>query len=229
MSIWVTGYGEGMALTSAKRRAWRIALGVGSGVVMAVIIWLDIATGLWQNLVIISGVVAGIVMFVFTVLVLDRVMARQSARRWEPVTRIAYSEFLHVLADEELSEVSHGSIVARTVTAPTAALDDPASAATQLQQLREQIVIERDRLTHVLSRWASFLAADDDHEVVLQHIASIAWQFDELRDVSLEAGQDWTDANRARVSGAVASINARIGALIDELKSLLGEQARPAN
>ena len=100
-------------LRSGRERAKRIAIWIGAVTVIAVILWLDVMTGLWNELVILSGLAAGLVTFLLTVLVLDKLIARSTARRWSPVNRLALTEFLYSIADDERSEISRGEIVPR--------------------------------------------------------------------------------------------------------------------
>lgn len=94
-----------------RDRVGRIAMSVAVAVVLVVILWIDIATGLWQEFVILAGVAAGLVSFVLTVLVLDRIVARSTAQRWAPVTLLALTEFLHALADDDKSEITRGTFI----------------------------------------------------------------------------------------------------------------------
>ncbi len=202
---------------SSRVRAQRIALAVGACALVVVVVWLDVATGVWEDLVIISGIAAGLLMFFLTVLVLDRVMARNAARRWAPVTRIAYSEFLHVLADEETSDISLGEIVARSLPAVNTESPGTEAPTGELEHLRRLVVDERNRLANVLSRWAPFLASSGENEKVLGRIGSIAWQLDVVRDASLEAERDWSEVTRSRLHQEVKSANGHLAALVEEL------------
>lgn len=205
----------------SRRTAGRIALGVGASIVVVVIVLLDIMTGVWQNLVILSGLAAGLVSFILTALVLDRILIHNSARRWAPVNRLAFSEFLHALADEDASEISRGDIVARSlelsITNP-ANEDIPVEA---LHELRNQIVIERALLSDVVSRWAPFLASSGDNEAILQHLAAIAWQFDLLRDTTIDSERDWNETNAKILERDLDEANQRLVALVDELRARL--------
>src|SRR5690606_9685424 len=113
-----------------------------------VVLWLDFKTGLWQEIVILSGIVAGLFTFFMTALYIESWMARANHRRWQPVTRLALTDLLHSLADEEKSEISRDEVVARSF--------DPASDPAALL---DQVVIERRQITESLARWSSFLAA----------------------------------------------------------------------
>lgn len=184
-----------MRRESSRQRVRRVAIALGALVVILVIIWVDVATGLWQDLVIVAGLAAGLVSFLLTILVLNRIVERAAARRWAPVNRLALSEFLHVIADDEHSEISRGLIVPRTLAAPA-----PESAGSQLiaelEQLRETVVRERRALSDALSRWSQFLASSGDNETVLLHIADIAWRFDRVRDAALEVEEYPGDVRR---------------------------------
>src|SRR5690606_17163398 len=57
-------------------------------------------TGLWHDYVILSGLAAGVVTFVLTALIVDRVVARSTHERRAAVTRLAISDMLHAVADE---------------------------------------------------------------------------------------------------------------------------------
>lgn len=210
-----------MSNTMSRKAAGRIALGVGASVVVVIIVLLDIMTGVWQNLVILSGLAAGLVSFILTALVLDRILVRNSARRWAPVNRLAFSEFLHALADEDASEVSRGEIVARSLNLPGMHPVADGAPVEALHELRTQIVVERELLSDVLSRWAQFLASSGDNEAILLHLAAIAWQFDLLRDTTIDAERDWNDANAAILASELTEANLRLEALVSELSSRL--------
>lgn len=197
----------------------RIALGTLATIAVIVILWLDIATGVWENLVILSGLAAGLVSFVFTALVLNRIVVRNAAHRWSSVNRLAFSEFLHAMADDELSEVARGEIVSRTLT--LADISDDADPLPALRQLRDQILVERQLLSDVLSRWAQFLSSSGDNEAVLEHLATIAWQFDVVRDATLDAEREWSSAARALLRTEIDATNGHLAALVSELQMRL--------
>lgn len=208
-----------------KERVRRIALAVGSIVVLVVILWIDIATGVWQELVILAGVTAGLVTFVLTVLVLDRVVARSTARRWEPVTRLALTEFLHAMADEERSEISRGEIRPRLLPEP-AAPEDPGLVAW-LHELRTLVVQERLRLTAVLGTWSSFLASSSDNEDLLIRIADLAQQLDRVRDESLEVEARSETVELSDLSQEIASCNDHFRDLVTAIESRLETTVPP--
>ncbi|WP_025134316.1 hypothetical protein [Leucobacter sp. PH1c] len=206
-----------MSHESPRRRALHLA-GILAGVaVIVVVIWLDVATGIWQELVILSGLAAGLVTFLLTVLVVDKVVARSTARRWAPVTRLALTEFLHDLADEEESEIARGSVVARSIPELDPAL--PAAAwPEELRALREQVVAERQLLSRALGRWIEFLAASADTADVLRNVADIALQLDRVRDRALELEVAPSEAGRAALNVEIAACNAHFRGLVDELR-----------
>lgn len=202
-------------------RAKSVAIALAALVTILVIIWVDIATGFWNEMVILSGLAAGLVTFLLTVLVLDKIVARETERRWAPVNRLALSEFLHAIADEEHSEISRGHVVARRFSFE--APDEDAALTAALHRLREQVVEERTRVADPISRWAQFLTASGDNEQVLRHVADFAFQLDGVRDTALEVEEALGDAAlRERLLGElVAQIegsNATMLSLVNELR-----------
>lgn len=202
-----------MRSQAIKRKSWTISIGIATIVLVAVIIWIDIATGVWNEVVILSGLAAGFVTFILTVTVLDRLLAKAAEERWEPVTRLALTEFLHAIADEEHSEISKGKIIPRTLPL----IDDRRNTATQLQLLRQQIVNERKQLSDALSRWAGFLASSSSNETILTHIAEIALQLDATRDSTLEAEDPKQLTSVAQLNDQIRNCNAVIKNLEQEL------------
>jgi len=205
---------------SVRKHGKSIAVAIGAFALVAVILWLDISTGVWSEVVILSGLAAGLVTFILTVMVLDRVVARSTARRWAPVTRLALSEFLHAAADDEHSEISRGHIVPRRLPVLS---DADAAHPESLHAVRELVVDERTRLTDTLSRWTGFLASSGDNETVLIHIADIALNLDRIRDAAVEAEHSPAPAQFAALRTHTESVNASLGALTDELRSRLAQ------
>ena len=207
---------------------WRtkdIAQAVGALVLVGVILWIDFTTGVWNELVIIAGLAAGLVSFLLTVTVLNRIMVRSNERRWAPVHRLALSEFIHAIADEDRSEISRGKIVARTL--PVIAADaDPTDLAFSLQELRRQVIREREQLSEVLSRWAEFLVSSGDYEDTLRHIADIAWMLDKVRDVSVDVEESISETSIEALNSEVTSCNERIAALEEELQHRISQDNR---
>lgn len=210
-----------MRHVESRRRARQAAGVLGAAVVVVIIIWIDVATGLWQDLVILAGLAAGLVTFLLTVLVLDRVLARSAERRWAPVNRLALSEFLHAIADEAQSEISRGRIVPRALDTVGAALSDDA-LVPELERLRLQIVTERQALSQTLGQWAQFLTGSGNNEQVLLHVAEIALRLDTARDASLEFEERPQDAaRRDAFNREVAACNSALAALAAELQMRL--------
>lgn len=207
---------------------WRtkdIAQAVGALVLVGVILWIDFTTGVWNELVIIAGLAAGLVSFLLTVTVLNRIMVRSNEKRWAPVHRLALSEFIHAIADEDRSEISRGKIVARTL--PVIAADaDPTDLAFSLQELRRQVIREREQLSDVLSRWAEFLVSSGDYEDTLRHIADIAWMLDKVRDVSVDVEESISETSIEALNSEVTSCNERIAALEEELQHRISQDNR---
>lgn len=69
-----------MSARLSRRMVRTLALAAGV-VTMAVVIWIDVATGLWQQVVILSGIAAGLLTFLLTALFLDRWVARADHER----------------------------------------------------------------------------------------------------------------------------------------------------
>lgn len=213
-----------MRQSAVAGRVKSLAIALGALVLVGLIVWLDVSTGVWNEVVILSGLAAGLVTFILTVMVLDKILARATARRWRPVTRLAVSEFLHAVADEEHSEISRGLIVPRTFAEITA---DDVSDAQTLHALRHQVVHERVQLADVLSRWANFLASSGDNETILLHIADIAMQLDEVRDCALEVEHSATPEHLDALNASIRGCNAGVTSLVTELQSVLeAEKAR---
>lgn len=200
---------------------WRnkeIAQAVGALVLVGVILWIDFTTGVWNELVIMAGLAAGLVSFLLTVTVLNRIVVRSNERRWAPVHRLALSEFTHAIADEDRSEISRGKIVARTL--PVIVADaDPKDLAFSLQELRRQVIREREQLSDVLSRWAEFLVSSGDYEDTLRHIADIAWMLDKVRDVSVDVEESISETSIEVLNSEVTSCNEGIWALEERAPS----------
>ena len=166
------------------RRALDITAGALIILLLIGIIWLDITSGVWAETVILSGIAAGLLTFLLTALFIDRWTAAREHRKWSPVTRLALTDILHTLADDEHSDVRRGHIVARTLTVaahPTAA---------QLDVLLHEVIREREDITQALARWSQFLASSADVQALMNHIADLAESLDDIRDcvVELESG-----------------------------------------
>ena len=202
--------------------ARRVAAIVGAFVLIGVIIWIDVSTSLWQELVVLSGLAAGLVSFLLTALVIDRVMERSNERRWAPVTRLALTEILHGLADDERSEPSRGVIVARSLHLPRASLNAPDAGQLplELHQLRSSVASERKKLAEALGIWSNFLASSERGAGVMRRIATVALQLEAVRDASLEVDAALLRQARARTPASLESqLTTAVSELRDEIVS----------
>ncbi len=194
-------------------RARHVAALIAAGTLIALVIWIDVTTSIWQEMVIISGLAAGVVTFLLTTLFIDRFLERSAERRWAPVTRLALTEILHELADEERSELSRGQLVPRRLPVPeTTASPDELRQTADL--LRAAVVCERSHLATTLGVWSQFLVASGGNEMIMRHVADATLHLDNVRDASLEldAVLDRTGGRAAAgdVQGALASLRGRV-------------------
>lgn len=187
---------------------------------MATVLIVDIATGLWQDVVILSGVVAGLLTFILTALFLDRLLARSEHVRWLPVTRLALTDIAHALADDDESEVARGRIVPRSLPDPTAG-GGAGPTRDDIDGLLQLVVLERQRVTESLGRWSAFLAASGDVQEFMIHIASLAEQLDAIRDAAMAAERTDDSGDIARLGALTQTYNASIAAATEEITSLL--------
>lgn len=204
---------------NTKRQVLNVSVVVLALVLIGIILWIDITTGLWGDLVILGGLAAGLVTFLLTGLVFERVIARATERKWAPVTRLALSEFLHSLADEKHSEVSRGHVVTRSLT-PVDSIEDPAALHAALHALRHQVLHERRQLAETLGRWAEFLATSGSNTQIMKHVAALSLQLDIVRDRSVEL-----EASPSEVTlNALNTETKRCNQLISELEAELRAQ-----
>lgn len=201
-----------------------IALTSATVVAIVVILWLDIRTTFWQDLVIVGGIAAGIVTFVLTVIVLDKVLARKTHKRWEPIARLAITEILHGLADEEHSHITRGHIVPRSLNFNVS--ED--TFREDLHRLRVAVVEERKNLSQALGTWTTFLASSTDHSDILVLAADVAQHLDEVRELSLIAEDDPTRDRILALKQHAEKCDAQLSALTRALSERLQEmnQAR---
>lgn len=165
----------------------RLTSGLLALAVLAVLIWFDVNTTIWQERVILAGVAGSLATFLLTYIVMNILLHRMRERRWAPVTGLALTDLLHALADEAQSEVSRGRVVPHSMRIPdlleVAEHFDP----QQWDQLLKLVLTERDLLTRRLAAWSPFLASSSDNDQILQHIASASLQLDAIRDAIIEA------------------------------------------
>ena len=207
--------------------AVQIITALGALVLIAIIIWIDITTTLWQEMVILAGLAAGLVSFLLTTVFVNRFHQRQLEARWAPVTHMALTSILHHLADERHSDLSRGVIRPRTLSAPTA--EDSPSLRRELEELRQQVLKEQNHLTSILGTWSEFLTSTGDNTDILRSTAGLALQLEQVRDSALEAERHLGAAaspDQARVALAdlsthIASCNQRHVDVIDALQTRL--------
>lgn len=168
-------------------KALSVAVGTISLVLLVIVIWLDVATSLWQQTVILSGVAAGLLTFLLTALFLDGAVSRREHRKWAPVTRLALTDLLHTISDEEKSDLRRGKIVARSLPV------DVEPTEENLEFLLVAVIVERDDITAVLARWAQFLASSADVQDLMIHIADLAENLDYIRDETVEVEKSAKD------------------------------------
>lgn len=174
-----------------RYKVWNLVAGAVTLILLVVIIWIDVASGFWQETVILSGVAAGLVTFFFTALFLDDAVARRDHQKWYPVTRLALTDLLHTIADDERSDIKRGQIIARSL--PT----DTALTSEGLEALLRDVVTERDEITETLARWAQFLASSADVQDLMTHIADLAESLDDIRDEVIDLEERALIYNRA--------------------------------
>ncbi len=206
--------------TRAKQaRVWQGVLAGVSLVLMVVVIWLDIVGSFWQETVILSGIAAGLLTFVLTATFVERWMAQREHIKWIPVTRLALSDMLHSLADEDRSMVRRGDVTVRTLSVPLEhTLED-------YDSLLHQVVEERNSLTDALARWASFLVASADVQQLMLHVAFVSEALDDVRDSVVEAEQLGADspAGLVRVQKETRKYNSAANALVAEIETVLSQ------
>ena len=207
-----------------KRTALQLGAVVGAVVLVGFILWLDFRTTLWQEMVILSGLAAGLVSFLLTTVVIDRVIRHQTETRWAPVTQLALTEMLHQLADGERSELTRGHVVPRELSLAETA--DPEKLIVELERLRHQIFDERSQVAATLGVWVQFLASSGDNEGLMRRIAELALQFDEVRDHALEAEGLAAAGSNTRQALAdlrreISECNTHLAALITEIEGRL--------
>ena len=172
-----------------SHRSLRYAL-VGMGVVIvALIVWVDLSTDLWQKYVVMSGLAGGLITFVLSALVIDRLIARSAHERWAPVTRLALGDLRRQLS----AEPDHHDVArARRLPEPAASAD--------LTALIEAAAAERDALAATLAQWSSFLAASADVTDIMDGAADVAERLDRIGEVAVEARRAFIedDASNAR-------------------------------
>lgn len=203
-------------------------------VAVVMIIVVDVATGLWKDLVVISGIAAGLVTFGLTVLVIDRVMARSTHERWAPVTQLALGDILHAWADEEATLKSDGGVVPRTLDVLSGSGADAPVTTKRIEQLTVDVSAERRALAASLGTWSSFLAASADVGSVITAAAEIVerldliwWELRTLRNVVTAecgggaVGSSDVATRTAQVNREIVGYNRLVEDLVETLETTL--------
>lgn len=185
-----------LTTTATSRAALQIATALGALVLIGVIIWIDISTTIWQDMVILAGLAAGLVSFLLTTVFVNRFLQRQLEARWAPVTHMALTSILHELADENRSDLNRGHIAPRTLTAPRGL--DTETLRVDLDQLRSQVLSERNHLSGVLGTWSNFLTSTVDNTDILRSAAELALQLDQVRDTALDVEHHLNSAEQMK-------------------------------
>lgn len=209
-----SGYGERMQQerTLRRRRVTRWAGSAGIVALFVVAIWLDLATGLWQQAVIVSGIAAGLLTFLLTSLFFDHWTARADHQRWAPVTHLALTDLLHALADEGHSRLSHHEIVPRTVSALRS---DATASLGAIASLRSTVTV-------ALARWSGFLAASADVRPLMDQVAALALRMDTARDAVLAAVDRPDDpAAQGAMRLELAAVDRTVRTAIAEIETTL--------
>lgn len=172
----------------------RAILGVVATITVGVIIWIDIATDIWQKYVVIAGLAAGLVTFVLTALVIDRVIARSTHERWAPVTRLALGDLRRRLAAGDRATVR------RLPTVDTTDSVDVLVAAA---------AAEHERMSAVLARWVTFLSASADVTDIMDAIAEVTERLDSIDTTAVAIGTGATGtAPAASMSRLIDQVDA---------------------
>lgn len=142
-------------------------------------------------------------------------MARADHERWLPVTRIALTDILHALSDEERSEITRGIVVPRQLNVEDPAGNDPLT----------RIHDERIELTATLQTWAAFLAASADVQKLMIHVAQIAGLLDELRDSIVELERTGSSSGTSQVTELTEQYNLAVASAVAEIEAILRQEA----
>lgn len=203
-------------LSVSVRRTLNIIGSVLVVILMVLIVWMDLRSSFWQETVILSGIAAGILTFFLTALFLERWMANREHEKWLPVTRLALTDLLHTVADDEASDVKRDHVVPRVLEMP-GTLDKES-----LNELLHRVVAEREEISTTLARWAEFLAASADVQDLMVHVSRLAQSLDDVRDSTLvaESQEDPSPEAIADLKVAISAFNAANDGIIREIVSI---------
>lgn len=179
--------------------------------VTAGIVVLDVATGVWAEVPVISGLASALVTFLLTVAVVDHVVASHTHKQWAPLTHMALADVLE--------EVTTGDgLTPRRFEVETHA--NP-------RVLLEAVVTERRRLGATLARWSEFLVANAGVDEVVEQAARVGGALEDIRAaVWPYAGLPEVPASeRGELTEAIAAYDAAT-ALFVELVDVALEVAR---
>lgn len=190
--------------------AFRFCTLIGSLTVIGIILWIDLTTSIWQDYAVISGLAGGLVTFLLTALVVDRVVARSTHERWAPVTRIALGDLRRMLT-ADIPEVTTGM----------RRLPTPETAQSSLADLREAASDERDRVAAVLGRWSSFLAASADVVDVMDAIAELAEKLDVIDVLATSTQHGSTESDITQLRAEIDDYHAACQNLIRRIDDAL--------
>ena len=202
-----------LSLSPATRRALNIAGTVLVVLFMVFVVWLDLHSSFWQEAVILSGIAAGILTFFLTALFLERWMANREHEKWLPVTRLALTDLLHTVADDDESDIKRGHVVPRNLEMPEV-LDKES-----LDALLHQVVEERNEISKTLARWADFLAASADVQDLMVHVANLAQSLDDVRDAVIELETESVPTAEAvpNLQEAISAFDTANQGIVDEI------------
>lgn len=222
MGVWQAVEPEGAVVESGRRRHYSHLIAAAASIVALVaVVWIDLATGLWQEVVILSGVAAGLVTFALTALFLERWLSEAEHRRWLPITRLALEDILRALSVETLSDAP--ARIPRSLPPPPAGERlDHAGAVLRLA------ATERSEITAALARWAAFLAASGDVRELMVHVAAIAEQLDEVERAAVAELGRGDPTTAGRLDEVVAHYNVAVAAAVAEARGLLDAQRAAA-
>jgi len=177
-------------------RALRFALSGFALLVVAVIIWVDLSTDLWQKYVVMSGLAGGLITFVLSALVIDRLISRSAHERWAPVTRLALGDFRRRLSADP----------SRHDVATVRRLDDAPGTADALESLIAAAAAERDVLAATLAQWSTFLASSADVVDLIDGAADVAERLDRISELAVALRPAFVDqGDGAAVATLVAA------------------------
>lgn len=219
-----------------SKRLRRLLLGIAVVVAIAVLV-LDIATGVWAQVPVLSGLASSFVMLLVTVVVVDKVIAHHQYRRWEPVTRIALADILHAITHDGASAPEPRLIGPRLAEAGAAGGGsatgaDPAdSGDIHLTRALRLARKERRVLGRALATWSAFLVSNAPVGRVVDHAATLADELDDVRASALAVravhvhgatgDASERDAALAALDAAVQRYDAGAVALVAELRATI--------